>query len=93
MLDLRGVAGELLAQTDRHGVLKVSPADLDDVIERLGLGEASSFWRLSRAGISFLRTPSSAATWMAVGDDVVGRLPHVDRVVGMDRRLTPSLSA
>ena len=37
MLDLRGVAGELLAQADRDGVLQVGPTDLDDRIERLGL--------------------------------------------------------
>ena len=36
--DLRGVAGELLAERDRHGVHQVRAAGLDDVLERLGLG-------------------------------------------------------
>ena len=35
---LRGVAGELLAQRDRHGVHQVGAAGLDDVGELLGLG-------------------------------------------------------
>ena len=30
VLDLRGVARELLPEPDRHGVLQVGPADLDD---------------------------------------------------------------
>ena len=35
--DLRGVAGELLAERDRDGVHQVRAAGLDDVLERLGL--------------------------------------------------------
>ena len=36
--DLRGVAGELLAERDRHGVHEVRAAGLDDVLELVGLG-------------------------------------------------------
>ena len=37
LLDLEGVAAELLAEGQRRRVLGVGAADLDDVVERLGL--------------------------------------------------------
>ena len=66
MVELRDVAGELLAQGQRRGVLQVGAADLDDVLERHGLGcqrvAQGPHLRLSRCSIC-----STAAICMAVG--------------------------
>ena len=47
-----GVAREFLAQPDRHGVLKMGPADLDDAVERPG--------PLARAIVQVLEAPGSS---------------------------------
>ena len=46
--DLRGVAGELLAERDRDRVHQVRAAGLDDVLERLGLGRERRLELLER---------------------------------------------
>ena len=80
---LRRVAAELLAEGDRHRVHQVGAAGLDHVGELLRL-------RLERR----LRAPPIAGSrsWVDLaerrevdggGEDVVGRLAHVDVVVGV----------
>jgi hypothetical protein len=63
---LRGVAGELLAERDRHGVHEVRAARLDDVANAsaLACSDASS---ASSAGISRFVASSSAARCTALG--------------------------
>ena len=86
-LDLPGVAAELLAQADRRGVGQMRAADLDDVVPLLGLVREHVVEVRSSGGIRSL--------WIAMADGdvdggrehVVGRLPHVDVIVGMDRLL------
>jgi len=83
-LDLPGVAAELLAE--RIGVAsgEVGAADLDDVRPTRGPCPRALVQALQR-GVKSLAMAWPTATWIAVGKHVVGRLPHVDVVVGMDR--------
>ena len=82
-----GVARPLLADGQRGGVLQVGAADLDDVGPLLGLGRR---WRRAAAGA---RGSCCAVDHRVRGDvhrgreRVVGRLAHVDVVVGVHRRL------
>ena len=49
LLHLRGIARELLPEPDRHRVLQVGAADLDDLVELLGLAlQSASARRLER---------------------------------------------
>ena len=91
VLDLARVTGEFLAQANRHRVLKMRAADLDDLVERLRLvvefvtqvaqrGNQPLLDRLIRRDVDRGR------------DHVVRRLTHVDRVVGMDRDFAPAHS-
>ena len=92
-VELRDVAAELLAQRERHRVLQVGAADLDDVGELRGLARSSA----SRSA----RTAGSRSRTIAVGrgdvhrgrERVVGGLRHVHVVVGVDRRLRAELAA
>jgi hypothetical protein len=77
---LRRVAGELLAERDRHGVHQVRPPRLDDVVELLRLG-------LERGGEGVERGQQVVLDLAERGEmdgrreDVVRALAHVDVVV------------
>ena len=65
--DLRGIAGELLAERQRRGVLGVGAADLDDVGERLGLGVERLVQMLAAPAAGGATIRSAQAMCMAVG--------------------------
>ena len=68
VIDLLRVAGELLAQRQRRGVLHVGAADLDDVRERLAPCRSSALCRCASAGMQpVVRSPRPPAMCMAVG--------------------------
>ena len=81
--DLRGVAGELLAERDRHGVHQVRAPRLDDVLELLGLVRERLLQPLQRRQQA-VRGLVERGQVHGAGEDVVRRLPHVHVVVGMD---------
>jgi hypothetical protein len=89
VLDLRGIAGELLAERQRGRVLGVGAADLDDVGEGLRPWRPAPCAGASAPAAGRARSRSAQAMCMAVGIGVVRRLAHVDVVVGMDRLLEP----
>ena len=90
--DLFRVAGELLAQGERHGVHQVRAADLDDRRERVALGRQ----RLLQPRRSRQQAPAQRRRGGHVhggGKGVVGRLRPVDVVVGVDGRLAAECAA
>ena len=86
VLDLLGVAGELLAEGDRGRVLGVGAADLDDVLPRLRLV-------VQRVAELLQGRDQAVDDLLASGDvhrrreAVVRRLAHIDVIVGVDRLL------
>ena len=83
MSHLAGVARKLLAQPDRHGVLKVGSPNLDDRIKRRGFG----IKRLVQVHKCRLQAGMQSVGRSHVngrGNDVVRRLAHVHVVIGMD---------
>jgi hypothetical protein len=90
-LYLAGVAPELLAEADGGGVLEVGAAGLDDVVELDGLlfeGRLELFE--GRKEVPFDGDEGREVD--GGRDHVVGRLPHVDVVVGVDGRLGAELA-
>ncbi len=84
--DLLGIAGKFLAQGERRGVLGMGAADLDDVLPGLGLVVQRVVQMLQRRDqpvLDLLR----AGDVHGGGIGVVGRLAHIDVIVGMDRLL------
>ena len=91
-LDLRGIAGELLAERQRRCVLGVGAADLDDLRERLFL----ALQRAMQLGQRRDQVGRHACRGRYVHRGrkrVVRRLAHVDMIVGMDRLLAAELAA
>ncbi len=90
-VELGDVAGELLAERERHGVHQVRSADLDDVRERLRL-------RVERVA-QVPHRGDEARRWISFGggdvhrgrERVVRRLGHVHVVVRVDRLLRAHL--
>lgn len=91
-LELGYVAGELLAEGERSGVLQMGSADLDDVVElvylllqgilQAGQGREKSVLDLQNSGNVHNGR-----------EGIVGRGGHVDMVVGVDRLLAAHGSA
>ena len=78
--DLRGEAGELLAEGDRHRVHQVGPAGLDVVGELVALAVQGGDERVDggqQVHRGLLERGEVDGGW----EDVVGRLTHVDVVV------------
>ena len=67
LLDLTGVAPELLAEPDRGRVLEVGPAGLDDRPELARLGVERGPRSASSAGRRSSSIAIAAASWIAVG--------------------------
>ncbi len=90
--DLPRIARELVAQGQRGGVLRVRAADLDDVRPafRLGLQHVA---QSHQRGQQRSRHLAGAGDGDRAGHGVVGRLAHVDMVVGMDWAFGPQLAA
>ena len=83
-LDLARVSHELLAQPDGCSVLKVSPACLDDGHELFGFrveGRAELFER----GYEVVVDSNERRDVDGRREAVVGRLAHVDVIVGVNR--------
>ena len=92
LLDLEGVAAEFLAQRHRGGVLGVGAADLDDVLESLGLvGERAV--QLLQARQRHVARHHRDRHVHRRGESVVRGLAHVDVVVGVDRFFRSDLAA
>ena len=77
--DALGVAAELLAERDRHGVLQVGAAGLQHVGELVGLVREADDERLRGGGQR--RVPEQQRQPRGRRVDVVRRLPHVDVIV------------
>ena len=67
LLQLAGVAPELLAESDRRGVLEVGPAGLDDRPQLLSAFASSAARSVSSAGRSSSSIAIAAASCIAVG--------------------------
>src|SRR3954462_7268959 len=80
--DLRGIAVELLAERHRHRVHEVRAPGLDDVLELLGLAPERLLEGLQR-GQQLVRRVVEGGEVDRAGEHVVGRLAHVDVVVGV----------
>ena len=80
--DLRGVAAELLAEGDGHGVHQVGAPGLDDVLEALGLAREGALELLQR-GQQLVLGDVERGEVHGGGKDVVGGLAEVDVVVGV----------
>ena len=80
--DLGGVAGELLAERDRHGVHQVRAAGLDDVLKAFRLARERALELLER-GQQLVLGDVQRGQVDGRGEHVVGGLAHVDVVVGV----------
>ena len=92
MVELRDVAGELLAQRERCRILQVGAADLDDVVECLRLLRERVAQRLERWHQTLLHR-GDCGNVHGGGEHVVRRLPAVDVIVRVDQALHPALAA
>ena len=84
-LHLARIAAELLAHADRHGVLQVRPADLDDAVELFRLARQRR-GKLPHGGKQAVHDSLGRGHVHSRGDHVVARLPAVDVVVGVRPR-------
>ena len=89
VVELRDVAGELLAQGQRRGVLQVGPADLDDVAEGFGLGVQRAPQAPHVRDDVAARRAWTAATLMAVGKTSFDDWPLFTSSLGCTRRPSP----
>ncbi len=93
VVELRHLARELLAQRQRRRVLQVRAADLHDVPEGLGLRRPARRAAPSAAGSTGPPRACAAATFMAVGNTSLVRLPLVHVVVRVDQAALAALAA
>ncbi len=92
LVDLLRIAGEFLAQRQRRGILGVGAADLDDVRPRFRL-VVQRVAQLGQRGDQPVMNFLGAGDVHGRGIGVVGRLAHIDVVVGMDRLFRAHLAA
>ena len=92
MLQLGDVTRELLPQRERRGVLQVGTADLDDVLEGLGLGLEGVAQLLQRRD-EVLVDGHGRSHVHGRGEHVVGGLTPVHVVIGMDLARFAALAA
>lgn len=92
VLHLGGVAGELLSESERSGVLQMGSANLDDVVKLLGLGVQRLLEQLE-LGDQRLGDLHDSGNVHDGGEGVVGRLRHVDVIIGVDGGLGAQLAA
>ena len=90
--DLGGVTGEFLAKRQRCRILGVRAADLDDVIEGLHFGLQCLVQMLQRRQ-QLVDDLFRAGNVHGRRIGVVGRLAHIDVVVGVNRLLRSHLAA
>ena len=81
--DLLGIAGKFLAQCDRGGVLGMGAADLDNVFPGRDL-DRQRRQQMFQGGQQALFDFLGAGDMHGGGIGVVGRLAHIDVIVGMD---------
>ncbi|KAI1693803.1 hypothetical protein DdX_20443 [Ditylenchus destructor] len=86
---LRSIAREFLPQRQRGRVLGVGTADLDDMVPGFCLGGERSGQLLQRRQQQIARRQHRRDVQRG-REAVVGRLAHIDVIVGMDRRLAPA---
>ena len=91
-LELRDITPKLLPERERRRVLRVRPADLDDVVKLLGLG-VDGVVELLQPGQQDLVDVDGHRDVHGRGVGVVGALALVDVVVGVDGRLGAQLAA
>ena len=85
-LEQASPAAEFLADGERHGVLQVGAADLDDVVELLGLG-GNGVVHVLYGGNQRVLHALGGGNVHGGRKRVVRRLRHVDVIVGMNRLL------
>ena len=83
VLELSNVSGELLAQSKGSGVLKVSSANLDNLVKGIDLG-LHGVLEAAESGDKLLLELKNSSNVHGGGEGVVGRSRHVDMVVGVD---------
>ena len=93
VVELRDVAGELLAQRERRRVLQVGAADLDDVRELAAPCASSVSRSFFTAGFSVALERDHRGDVHRGGKRVVRRLPLVDVVVRVHEALLAALAA
>ena len=89
VVELRHVAGELLAQRERRRVLQVRAPDLDDVGERRRLRVQRVAQRLQGRQRASRSIASAAATCIAVGNTSLEDCPRFTSSFGCTRRAAP----
>ncbi len=88
ILQCSTITGKLLSECDRGCILRMRSADLDNILERF-------FLDLERVGQMFQRRIEPMDRFNCCGDmdrcreAVIGRLAHINVVVGMDRLFRP----
>jgi hypothetical protein len=85
-VELVRIAGEFLPERQRRRVLEVGTADLDDVVPGVGLAVECGVELVER-GDQAVGRGDGGGDVQGGREAVVGRLAHVDVVVGMDRGL------
>ena len=85
--DLPGQAADLLAQAQRRGVHQVRATDLDDLVPVAGLWPPAVRAVARSAGSRSLLDLQRHRHVNRRGKGVVGALPHVHVIVGMNRLL------
>ncbi len=81
--DLVSPAAEFLSEGDRGSILSVGSSDLDDLIEFLSFlfkSRGEVFKSRDKSLVSFDNSSDVHSSW----ECIVGRLRHVDVVVGMN---------
>src|ERR1041385_3830483 len=86
VLDLRGVAAELLSETNRRRILEMGAADLDDLTKLIGLGSQRRLEFFQRRNEAMNDTLERRQMDRR-RDHVVARLPLVDMIVWMNRAI------
>ena len=92
VVELRHPAGDLLPERERGRVLKMSAADLDDVLERFGLRREGITQRRKRRHEPVVDGLNGGHVHRR-GKDIVRGLPAVDLVVGMHAALLAALAS
>ena len=87
-----GPAAEFLPESQRHGILQVGASNLDDVREFLCLGGDRVVHGLD-GGDERVLHPLRGGDVHRRGESVIGRLRHVDVVIGMNRLLRSQFAA
>lgn len=92
LFQLGNPTGELLPQGERGGILQVGAANLDDVVEGVGLaGQRRA--QGDQGGQQLQGNGSDGRQVHGAREDIIARLAEVDLIVGMDETALPPRTA